>query len=324
MRNFFRSFPWVDAWVDTWGDDSRIKLIDLGGSRNPLEMVYTIKHRLKNILPLECLALAGNGYAQLSTPRAEYNNLDSLITMAGGVAELGRELQRLSWNQFAISDVGSDFGSIEKINQIATNNNWYPCVEKKELAYSVSCNSFNDYMTSLGSNTRSAYFNRRHRLEKIGKVELVNFEYSKSNHFFEMLNRFHIPRWGRTCYSPDSVKFMCGLVERVHFGGGRPVLQSMCINGEVVSVIYDIEWEGVRYNLQSGYKENRFSKIALGSIHFGYAIEEAIAKGMIYDFMAGVGKNNNYKKYIANCETPLKSFLISRGVTKYLYRIYGK
>lgn len=324
MRSFFRSFPWVDAWVDTWGRDARIKLIDLGGSHNPLEMVYTLSHRLKGVLPLKCLVLAGNGYAQLSTPRAEYNDLNSLIAMAGGITALGNELQKLNWSQFSLSDVSHDFGSISEINQLVSSNSWYACLEKTEFAYSVSSDCFNEYMASLGSNTRSVYFNRRRRLEQVGEIELINFDYSDAGGFFEILNQFHLPRWGRACYSSESIKFMCALIERVHFFGGTPILQAMRVNGEAVSVIYDIEWEGVRYNLQSGYKENRFPKIALGSIHFGYAIEEAIKNGHIYDFMAGIGKNNNYKKNIANREILLSSFTINRGMTKYLYKIYGK
>lgn len=324
MRNFFRSFPWVDAWVDTWGHDERIKLIDLGGNHNPLEMVYTISHRLKGIVPLKALALAGTGYSKLSTPRAEYNNLDSLISAAGGIKALGHELKKLQWDQFSLADISHDFGYMDDIHQLASSNNWYCCTEKTELAYSVSSTCVNSYMASLGSNTRSVYFNRRHRLAKIGEIELINFGYEKACDFFEILNQFHIPRWGRPCYSAESIKFMCGLVERVYFGGGVPILQVMTVDGEVVSVIYDIEWDGVRYNLQSGYKEGRFPKIALGSIHFGYAIEEAIQKKQVYDFMAGTGKNNNYKKSIANCEMSLSSFTLNRGITKYLYKIYGK
>lgn len=324
MRTFFRSFPWVDAWVDTWGRDKRIKLIDLGGNHNPLEMVYTISHQLKKIVPVTGLVLAGNGYASLSTPRAEYSSIDSLISMAGGVKELGNELKKLHWTQFSLPDVSHDFGSIEEINQLSDSNNWYSCIEKTELAYSVSSTCINDYMASLGSSTRSVYFNRRHRLAKMGEIELINFSYDKACEFFEILNQFHISRWGRPCYSADSIKFMCGLIERVYFGGGTPILQMMRVEGEVVSVIYDIEWDGVRYNLQSGYKENRFPKIALGSIHFGYAIEEAIKTGHVYDFMAGVGKHSNYKERIANQKIIISSYIFSRGYLRLLYKAYGK
>lgn len=326
MRSdLFRSFPWVDAWVETWGADRRITLIDLGGSKNPLEMVYTIRHCLKKIIPTSTLVVAGNGFAGLSTPRAEYNNLESLIAAAGGIDVLGKELYKIKWGQFILSDIKAFSPADTDIHQLIDVTNAYLSLQKSEIAYSVVCSDFKQYLQLLGANTRTAYFNRRSRLAEHGEIELINYSVATAETFFKILNAFHIPRWGRPCYSQESIKFLCGFNERLHAsGGGAPILQVMFINGEAVSCIYDIEWNGVRYNLQSGYLENRFPKIALGSIHFGFAIQNAIEKGLTYDFMAGVGKNSNYKQKVANHTEALNTYILPRGMIKTLYKLYGK
>lgn len=324
MGDFFRSYPWVDAWVETWGQDKRINLIDLGGAKNPLHMVYTTNHTVKNFIPLKTLVLAGNGFGQLSTPLAEYNNLDSLIAATGGLDALVRELSRISFNQFALTDINTHATTMEEIDFLARQGVYYPRIVKTVPAYSIAAKNLSDFASNLGSSTRSTYFNRRNRLAEQGQISFVDYPYSDANAFFQILNEFHEPRWGVPCYSSESLRFLSALVERVHFGGGIPVLQAMLVNEEIVSVLFDIEWNGVRYNLQSGYKENRFSKIALGSIHFGYAIEAAINKGLIYDFMAGVGKHSDYKAKIANQVVELESFMLVRGLVKYLYKLTGR
>lgn len=324
MRDFFRSYPWVDAWVDTWGQDKRINLIDLGGAKNPLHMVYTTKHALKKILPLKTLVLAGNGFGHLSTPRAEYNNLESLILAVGGISELSKQLAVISCNQFALTDIDANSNATAEIAELCQRGNYYPRIFKTELAYFIAASNLPDFLSGLGSSTRSTYFNRRDRLAQQGEIEFIEYHYSSAAAFFHILNEFHVPRWGTPCYSAESLRFLSALVERVHFGGGTPVLQAMSVNGEIVSVLFDIEWNGVRYNLQSGYKENRFSKIALGSLHFGYGIEAAINKGFTYDFMAGVGKHSDYKAKIANQVVELESYILVRGLVKYLYKFTGR
>ena len=92
QASVFRSRAWVQAWVDTWGKHPQIRLIDLGGRGDPLEQVYITSARLKKILPVSCLCLAGAGWGPVSTPRAEYNNVDSLLALAGSASALGNLL----------------------------------------------------------------------------------------------------------------------------------------------------------------------------------------------------------------------------------------
>ncbi len=323
-RGPFRTNAWVQAWLDTWGTDSRIDLIDFGGNKNPLEILYRIKSRLKHVWPVDTLALAGVGLYGFETPRSEYSNLNELISRAGSYNDFLVALGSLKWHQFFISDVKENGQSHQQVCNLNSSNRWRISLVKSELAYSIGSVSFESYLASLGANTRTAYFNRRARLADAGEIELCDLDISKAHYFFELLNQFHIQRWKTPCYSKQSILFLSNFVERFKHEGGRSIFQTLAINGEIVSVLFDLEYEGVRYNLQSGYLENRFHKVALGSIHFGYAVEDAITKGLTYDFMAGSGKNSNYKERVANQVVPLNSYMITRGMLKTIYKLYGK
>lgn len=322
-ESVFRTSAWVQAWIDTWGNDKRITLIDLGGSSNPLEHVYIVKQPLKKIIPVKTLCLAGIACGPISTPRAEYNDINSLVASAGGVRELAAIINRLDWQQFYMPDLLKESSAGQRwqsylaadVNLLATST--------VDRAYAVEASNLDDYLQALGSNTRLAYFNRRKNLAKEGELDFEEFEPGNSDDFFEILNRFHFARWGRPCYSALSRAFLINFAERLSDHNGKIIMQGMKVNGEVVSVLLDVVWNGVRYNFQSGYYENRYPKIALGAVHMGYAIEQAIANKQTYDFLAGIGKNSNYKSRIANREQPLESYYAERGFLKKLRKIQG-
>lgn len=324
LCNPFRTDAWVQAWLDTWGGDSRIELIDLGGAKKPLETLYRTKCKLKKILPVNTLALAGVGISSFHTPRSEYNNIDSIIAVTGGITEFLRVLKQIKWAQFSVSDITEAGQSEQELKSFKSEKDLRLSLVKSEQAYSIGATSIEQYHASLGANTRATYFNRRVRLAEHGEIELCDIDTFNAHRFFEILNQFHVLRWGVPCYSNLSIAFMNNFIERFQGQGGNVILQLLKVDGQAVSALFDIEFAGVRYNLQSGYLEKKFHKIALGSIHFGYAIEAAIADGLMYDFMAGMGKYSNYKERVANRTIRLNSYMITRGPLKTLYSLYGK
>lgn len=320
-QSVFRTEAWVQAWIDTWGKDPRIQLIDLGGRKHPLEQVYLIKHRLKNVLPINTLCLAGVGFGAMSTPRAEYNDLSSLIAMAGGIEPLQHELRKLKWQQFIIPDIDTTTTACEEVEQLAVAGGWQTHIEKTEVAYAICDIDYPEYLASLGSNTRLAYFNRRSRLGQHGEICFREYQPDQADEFFKHLNTFHLQRWGGSCYSPQSQLFMRNFINRLSSVGGEAIMQAMVVNGEIISLLFDVCWKQSRYNLQSGYAENRFPKISLGALHFGYAIQAALEAGLSYDFMAGMGKQANYKERVANRQITIKTLFIESNMLKSLRKL---
>lgn len=319
--SIFRSTAWGEAWLDTWGKDKRLQLIDLGGRQNPREMLYRVAARIKKTLPIHSLHLVGVSSPLISTPRAEYNAINELVESTGSANALITELKKLSWSQFHLPDLNLTTDAKEILQQLAGEKIWAVHELRAEAAYYVSANDFSVYLSGLGANTRLTYFNRRERLSQLGEIEFVRYPIEKAFTFFDVLNQFHRLRWAMPCYSARSQEFLKNFMSRLSVEQGIPILEAMLVNGEIVSVLFDVEFNGCRYNFQSGYLENKFPKIALGALHMGYGIQAAIAAGHIYDFMAGEGKNSNYKERIATHQEMMKSITLERGLLKYLRQL---
>jgi CelD/BcsL family acetyltransferase involved in cellulose biosynthesis len=266
--------------------------------------------------------IAGNGFADFDPPRAEYNDLESLIRLTGGMEALIMELAKHSWNQFVLTDFGNDYGVEVILNNVTNSRDFHIAKFRSEMAYRISPINFDVYKKQLGSSTRAKYFNRRDRLANYGTLELT--ELNSSQEFFEVLNHFHQLRWGRPCYSSQSMVFFSLFGERIRHEGGDLIMQALRVNGEIISVLFDIVWRGIRYNLQSGYIEGRYGQLALGSLHLGFAIEQALSTGQGYDFLAGIGRHSNYKEKISTEIIAMDTYCVAQGWLKHLYRIHGR
>jgi hypothetical protein len=193
----------------------------------------------------------------------------------------------------------------------------FTCITKeKTTTYGVDVreNSFDQYLASLGSNTRLKLFNRRKNLSALGDVRIRNV-WPDQEYFYQLLNTFHEKRWGKPCYRGRNLSFMRELLNNLVAQGQHVDLSVMTLNDEPVSVILDIAFNGRIYNLQTGYLENFANKISLGTLHFGYQLEAAFAAPEIdfYDFMAGSGKNADYKTHLANKTGEFHSLLLVKS-----------
>lgn len=300
----FRTAAWTDAWLATYGQLPGVNIYDLGGRGNSLEMVYTKRRLLKEIVPIVELATVGCGSPALASPRSEYNNLPL------DAGSLWQEIQSIPWQRCHLSDLDccaavglvehlADAGAVAKLEQ--------------QECYRVERGSFEHYLAALGKNTRSRYFAKRARLEREARVEWKRFDHAQINQFFELLNRFHIGRWGRPCYSAITQQMLIQFTRELEHSGGKAIFSVLDIEGKPHSVLFDVVWEGVRFNLQSGYQEHFNSQLKLGSLHLGKAIEEALTENLSYDCLAGGGLSSNYKERIANHKPNMVNIVVERG-----------
>lgn len=315
-QSVFRTEAWTQAWLDTWGKSISKELVDLGGRGRALEMLYRIPHRFKRVAPVSVLCLVGNGFGTLSTPRAEYNDISALITASGSIEVLSKELHKLKWEQMHLPDIAAGGPEERDIHSLLNFESWGSHLIKGESSYSIENMDFDDYLATLSKSTRLAFFNRRSRLAHFGEIERYRYSTGELDDFFSLLNSFHISRWGSPCYSNESSEFLRNFCHRLLDSDGEPVLEAIAVDGKAVSVLFDVIWKGRRYNLQSGYDEHFSHKISLGSLHLGYAIEDALKAGLNYDLLAGFGKNTNYKARIGSQTTSLRSYIATRGYWK--------
>lgn len=305
IESFFRTEAWVQAWIDTYGKDPRITLIDPFGRNHPLEIFYGIKSPVRKCLSFRTLALAGTAISPLSAPRSEYNAvLPSLRE-----PELLSALADCSWSQIVFKDMAQ--GTLSDIEWLSANGGWSLHSNPSEITYYVSAPDISSYKAALTASVRARYFNRRERLKSAGSIEFRDYEISEADQFFDLLDTFHYQRWGQPCYSPVSRAFLKNFMARF-VNAGSVVMQVMQLDGKPISILYDVIYRGRRYNMQSGFDERAAPGISPGALHMGYGVEAAIGAGQDYDFLAGKGKNHNYKAAIANRQSVIRTLIVQK------------
>ena len=85
------------------------------------------------------------------------------------------------------------------------------------------------------------------------------------------------------------------------------------VGGEVVSVLYDIRKGARQYNISMGFNP-RFTRMSLGLIHLGYAMEGAAERHVsTYDFLAGAVQRSDYKRHLSQMRRELSCVQVLRG-----------
>lgn len=297
----FQSKAWQSAWWDTWGNEPGLRLVrKWNGETSGL---YESRYRLKGVLPVRSLQFVGTSYRSLRTPRTEYNRFcPAGVSGSALLRELVGVLETNPWSEVVFSDLLSGSEELSALVTIAATHKWAFRINAADEGYAVASDgSFEDYLASLGSNSRLRLYNRRKLLAAQGEVRTENAWPNRADEFFDALNRFHRARWKKDCVTERSREFHMKFLTRIGAEGGHPLLSVMTCNERIVSVLYSVWFGGVVYNIQAGFEENFHKKLSLGSLHFGYAIEEAFRRSdtVKFDFLAGEGKNEDYKSRFA-------------------------
>lgn len=311
--NLFLTRAWQDAWWEHWGSTPGFEIVSEGRECSGL---YRDRYKYKGVLPVACLQFIGTNYRRLSTPRTEYNSLPSGSLDA---------IFSMDWSEAVLSDMPENSPGLRTLLDLADERGCLVRRIGEDVAYSIETNGlFSDYLASLGSGTRLRLYNRRSILEEIGSVTIRNWWPDKLVSFFELLNDFHRERWGQPCFNETSLSFHRKFLESIAHEGGSPDLSVLCVSGRPVSVLYNVLYRNVTYNLQAGFVGNFHKKLALGTLHLGYGIEAAFDDRDVgvFDLLAGKGKNEDYKAKLATDRTALVSLMLVRSrLFKLLYRI---
>ncbi len=300
----FMSWPWLFSWWDVWSESFGLDLLLLG--------IYDSGNRLVGLAPLyrhdfrtmggfriHRVHFIGNAWRVGPSVRTEYVGLIAREGYESEVAALtSGYLRDLNWDEVVVSDSRSpaagDFGDAltkhDDAIRLVRNESKGICIDTR--------GRFDAWLQDLGPNTRLKAFNRRSVFEGEleGEVHRIHEDTREYAPFFEQLNSFHHERWGKPCFDDRAVDFHMKLLSRLS-GNQRPELTALVVDGRTVSVLYDIcSGRGV-YNLQAGFDEHLHKKLSPGTLHLGYAVEQAFSDPDIdrYDLLAGYGKNTFYK-----------------------------
>jgi len=91
-------------------------------------------------------------------------------------------------------------------------------------------------------------------------------------------------------------------------------------------VLYDIRKGARQHNISMGFNPAFSSKISLGLMHLGYAMEAAAERQVdTYDFLAGGGQRSDYKRHLSQMRRELSCVQVLRGhLLPQLYRWHDR
>lgn len=309
----FRSPAWQQAWRQHWSDTKALKpLRSINDEQPEFYRYWHVKHGL----PMRTVIPAGISTAPARSMRAEY------FCFPPGPEKVEHRVHRYleaalryRWDQLDLPDLLADSTEHWSLLQAARNLGLYVTEQKRETAYAVDLReqSFSDYVASRGKNTRLKLYNRRTKVAQQGALEINNIWPDRAT-FYDLLNKLHQARWGKPVYAGRGLAFIDSLLTGLADAGHKVDLSVMYLSGTPISAALDITAHGRCYNVQSGFVEDLIKGVSLGTLHFGYQIEAAFEAGAeVYDFMAGAGKNSQYKASLANTQHDLVSLRLVRN-----------
>jgi len=319
----FMSWAWLFSWWEVWAPLLNLELILLG--------IYDDADRLVGVAPLyrhssvqafhfplvRRLHFIGSAWRVRHSVRTEY---------MGFVAERGSEvdiaaaifsaLASKPWDELVALDVAPDSRATlataaERLHDVK------PLIRSQARGVAVLCSGdFDEWLASLGRNTRLKAFNRRSVFEKELGGYFKHWPDGLAGHsaFLETLNALHRKRWNKPCFDSLAVRFHLKFLSRLS-DNQEAQMTHLVINGETVSVLYDVRAGSRIYNLQAGFEEDLHKKLSLGTLHLGYAIEKAFLEknAVEYDLLAGFGKNTFYKSHFNGREVEFSNIHYTRS-----------
>lgn len=324
----FMGWPWLYSWWETWSHRLGLELVLYAAYEGErlVGLAPFFRHRYRSPvgITLNRLHFLGNAWRIQPTVRTEYcgiiveEGLESRVIEAVLI-----EMIQLPWHELIISDQ-----SLQKVRQ------WQEAFDRLGEAHSTVPRSvdsgvrvsvkgdFSEWLANLGPNTRLKAFNRRDYLHKRGELTVQELPPSDPDAFLAQLNEFHQQRWGKPCFESDALEFHRALLGRLP--PGQAHLSLMAFNGEAVSALYDVRAGRTRYNLQLGFNEYFDRKVAPGTLHLGYAIEESFRDSAVdaFDMLAGRGKKSFYKSHFRGEEVHFLTVqFVRHPLMRWIYRM---
>lgn len=219
------------------------------------------------------------------------------------------------WTELVIGFTPAGQGWRDSIDRAASPGSYYARELDRSVSYHADLSGgFPAYLKGLGQSTRRSVWNLRKRLNE--EHAGVRFEFVKPEEIpgaFDELNRLHQLRWNRPAFSGERLEFhrtfAAQLAKR-----GELALTRLVVAERTVSVLYDIRKSGRQYNMKMSFDPSLTTRLSLGLVHFGYAMETAAEAGMtLYDFLAGRGQNVDFKGNLGQIQRNLSCVQIVRG-----------
>jgi CelD/BcsL family acetyltransferase involved in cellulose biosynthesis len=315
----FMSWHWLTHWWTRYGTplglEAQIMAFYRGGDLVGLAPLYQRAVVRGRLVKARSIQMIGYAFRDPVPLISEY--LD-VIAAPGDLAEVrdacvsglhGR------WSELVVGFTPAAQGWKDSMARAAPRRSYYARELDRSVSYHADLSAgFPAYLKQLGQSTRRSVWNLRKRLnEEHGEVRFEFVAPAEIPEAFEDLNRLHQLRWNRPAFSGDRLEFhktfALGLAER-----GELALTRLRVSGKTVSVLYDIRKSRRQYNMKMSFDPALTTRLSVGLVHFGYAMEAAAESGMVlYDFLAGRGQNADFKGNLGQIQRKLSCVQVVRG-----------
>jgi CelD/BcsL family acetyltransferase involved in cellulose biosynthesis len=316
----FLSWEWLTLWWQCFGDAlsaaPEILAFYRGEDLVGVAPLYRRRVVRSGFLPVSSVQLMGLSWRDPGPLISEY--LD--VIAASGEVDAVRHacvrvlLQEPAWTECVIGFTVAGKQWHEAFARCDQARRQYVRNLDPLVSYQADLSrGFAAYLRALRQSTRRSVLNLRGRLAVHGKVsfELVAPQDIASG--FSDLNRLHQLRWQQPAFTGTRLTFHTSLASLLG-ARGELALSRLRVAGQVVSVLYDIRKGARQYNISMGFNPAFSSKISLGLIHLGYAMEAAAERQVAtYDLLAGGGQRSDYKRHLSQMRRDLSCVQVLRG-----------
>jgi len=327
----FLGWTWQSLWWRQWSENRGYSLYLLGAYTEDNKLVglaplYKTKKQLHPLYQFTQIQFIGSSWSSGDTVRTEYLDfiVNRLFSDEVRKAFLGYLNSDDSWGQIIFSDLVRKSLTRKLLAQKHLLSSCYTREVHTDTGIVIDVsNSFTEYLSGMGRNTRYNAFNQRKNLDLLGTVR---FDATPGNidAFLNRLNYLHTIRWGKECFPKESLEFHTRLAT-VFSKTGKLKLSIISQSNKTISVLYNIRVGHREYNIQAGFDSDVDRKLSPGFLHLGYAIESAFNSDDIteFDLLAGSGKNTFYKSHLGSKKVGFSTLQINRAAyLKCLYILY--
>ena len=315
----FLSWEWLTQWWRHFAAElaatADILAFHRAGELVGVAPFYRRRLLRNGILPASSVQLMGFAWRTGGTAMSEYLDVLALDGEADAVrrACASALLEEPGWNEWVIGFTAAGRCWCEAFSGPGRERRYMRDLDRSASYQADLSSGFAGYLRSLGRSTRRSLWGLRRRLAVQAKVTFECLAGEEIDAAFCDLNRLHQLRWNRPAYVGSRLAFHTGLAKCLA-GRGELAASRLRVGSEVVSVLYDIRKRGCQYNICMAYDPAFNSKVSLGLLHLGYAMEVAAESQVVtYDLLAGGGQRSDYKRHLSQSSRNLSCVQVVRG-----------
>jgi CelD/BcsL family acetyltransferase involved in cellulose biosynthesis len=327
----FLSWEWLTHWWGCFAAElaatAEILAFHRGSELVGLAPLYRRRVLRNGMLPTTSVQLVGLSWRDPGPVMSEY--LD--VIAADGEAQAVRRacarvlLEEASWTEWVIGFTAAGRHWCEAFGWLDSGQQYVRDLDRSASYQADLSQGFAVYLSSLGRSTRRSLWGLRRRLSVQAKVRFETAGAEEIDTGFNDLNRLHRLRWKTQAFAGSRLAFHSSLARRLA-SRGELAISRLRVGDEVVSVLYDVRKGGCQYNISMGFNPAFNSRVSLGLLHLGYAMEAAAeSRVATYDLLAGRGQRSDYKRHLGQRCRELSCVQVVRGhVLPPLYRWHDR